>query len=195
MKTVKLSIPLLIGDTHYDKDAVVMVTDEQAATLTRAGHAAHQEGDGGGDVANPDHNPLAEAITPMPPGGAVFNPADALAPNVADNPGLAAMAKAVRKGNVKVKDVTNAHLDLDDEGRPKDPEATAVDVAARKVQAPQPTGHEPSSKDFAPGTVAAAAPAPVPSLAPAAPVAAGKIETGTLAPPPAKAANPTGKAT
>lgn len=92
MRPVKLSKPLLIGDRHHEAGSVVLVTDAQADAMRRGGHA--EDHDGSGQVANADTvNPLEEVITPYPPGGAVVNPADALAPNVQDNPGLAKLAE------------------------------------------------------------------------------------------------------
>ena len=98
MKSVRLKNPLLIGTINHAAGDVVMVPDHRAAELVRLGFADPQ--DGSPEVKNPDHNRLADCIDPEPPGGLVFNPIDASAPNVRDNPGL---SKAVEIGSPKVR--------------------------------------------------------------------------------------------
>lgn len=94
MKTIKLNAPLLIDTVNHSAGDVVAVPDVRAAELVRLKAAV--EHDDVAQVANPDHNPLADFITPEPPGGLVVNPVDGLALNVEDNPGLKKLAEVTR---------------------------------------------------------------------------------------------------
>jgi hypothetical protein len=128
MKSVKLKVPLLIGTINHPKDATVAVPDVRAAELIRLGHATASQ-DGYPVVANPDHNALADVISPEPPNGLVINPTNALSPNIQDNPGL---AKAVEIVSPKVK-VAKVE-------EKTEPSATATEVVSKvdTVNPPKP---------------------------------------------------------
>ena len=95
MKTVKLKQSLLIDLTTHNAGDVVRVPDLRADDLIRGGFAEEAEAT---EVANPGHNPLADAIEPYPPGGADASPVDAALPVVSDNPGLIALETAAKSG-------------------------------------------------------------------------------------------------
>lgn len=136
MKPVKLTLPLLIEATHHEAAEVVMLPDVRAAELLRLGHA--EEHDGNPKVANPNHNPLADVIDPLPPGGAAINPADAMAPNILDNPGLKKLAEisTVKRKNAKVAPEAIVEGDRGGQAEALGPATTADELVAE----PGPTG-------------------------------------------------------
>ncbi len=96
MQKICLKQALLVESTHYKEGDVLYVADSRAGDLIRGGHA--EKADEATEVANPNHNPLADAIQPEPPGGANASPIDAALPTVADNPGLIALETASKSG-------------------------------------------------------------------------------------------------
>lgn len=95
MQTIRLKQAMLIETTHHKEGDVVRLADGRAAALIHGGFAEKADG---GEIANPDHNPLADAIEPAPPGGANASPEDAILPTVEDNPGLQALETAAKSG-------------------------------------------------------------------------------------------------
>ena len=128
MKTVKLTFPVLIGDHHYPADTAVSVEDGRAKELIEGGHAVEHDG----EPTNLEHvSPLADCIKPHPPGGLPFNPADAIAPNVADNPGLTRLAEiAAEDGSVTVTPARVASKDV----HPGHVTANEVEVSGANVK-------------------------------------------------------------
>ena len=96
MQTIRLKQALLVDTTHHAEGDFVRLPDARAAELVRGGFA--EKADDVAEVANPGHNPLADAITPMPPDGVNASPEDAALPTVADNPGLIALETAAKSG-------------------------------------------------------------------------------------------------
>jgi hypothetical protein len=107
MKTIRMTseYPLLIEDRHYSKGEVVLVRDERADELVKAGVAEPADGK---TIQNPEVNHLADAIDPAPPAQALpLITAPLVAPQVAipqvveQNPGLVELEKATKAGKPK----------------------------------------------------------------------------------------------
>jgi hypothetical protein len=69
MTPVKLLTTLLIGTVHHVKDSVVIVPDSRARDFIAEGVAVAHDPDEVAEVANPDHDQLADFVSPAPPEG------------------------------------------------------------------------------------------------------------------------------
>lgn len=129
MTTVKLTCehPLLIGDAHYEPGDLVLLTDERAAALVKGGFAEKADG----TPKNKDQSLVADCIVPEPPGGAIVNPSNALAPNVADNPGLKTLVAVTKAAQVKAGTVKSDAVDV--KAATEKPVAVGKDVTANEV--------------------------------------------------------------
>lgn len=93
MKNIKvLAESLPVGEKNYLEGEIVAVPDNVALAYVAKGLA---EEAGNGTPANEDHNPLADVLDPVPPGGPVIHPALANTPKIDDNPGLAKQIEVV----------------------------------------------------------------------------------------------------
>lgn len=126
MKTVRLKGTSLVGETHYEEGEVVAVADDRAHRMIAAGQAGpHDATFADADNAH-EANPLGDTLIPIPRGAVPVHPPDALAPNVAEHPGLA-----------KLVDVLGVQADVDPKGRTSTipPVPTSEVASAEAVEA------------------------------------------------------------
>ena len=95
MKTIKLNIPLLVGDKHHEKGDVVLVVDSIADQLIRRGDAEKADG---AEAVNADANKLKDAVDPLVPNADPYHAANALGLVTEEHPGLVALETAAKSG-------------------------------------------------------------------------------------------------